>query len=80
MAEWDKALSALSSTASWNDPVTCECVEGTVSPPFENLRFYVEPGTYKARVHTTLRNTERWLRVSAPLRLSFVLPVARIRE
>lgn len=52
--ECDRALSALSSTASWNGPVTCVCVQGTVSPPVEKLQFYVELGTYQARIHTTL--------------------------
>lgn len=49
----DKAPSALSSTPSWNGPVTCQCVQGTAAPPFENLQFYVELGTYEARVCTT---------------------------
>lgn len=50
------------------------CSGNGVPSIFENLRFYVEPGTYKARVHTTLRNTERWLHVSA------APPVALLRS
>lgn len=63
MPEWNKALSALSSTTSWNDPMTCECVQGPTSPPpFQNPPFFVEPVGDKARLYAA----ERWLHVSDP--------------
>lgn len=61
-----------------SDVQTYACA-GTLPPPFETLRFYVELGTYRAQTRGTRRNTRRWRHVSAPCGRSSFLPVARIR-